>query len=122
MKSNTRPIRSVLVTLDIVEVQCNREAFLDAFFCTEEREELKTRNVRSTAGRLALKRAVLHLLSEGKDRVLTEKAIVLGRQPNGRPALLSAGDRPTGSLSNNLFLSISHTKSTAYGLAVLQED
>ena len=122
MKSDIRPVRSVLVTVDIEEVRCNRDAFLDACFTDEERAELSARHIRSTAGRLALKRAVRQLVAGWKALVLTEKDIVLGRGPNGRPVLLSLGDRPTGLVPDSLFLSISHTKSTAYGLAVLQED
>jgi phosphopantetheinyl transferase (holo-ACP synthase) len=115
MNRETRPIRSVLVSIDIEEVQQGRDSLLNSFFSTEEQRELHPRHIRSTAGRLALKRAVLHLLSDRPS--LTEKDIVLTRLPNGRPALESALDIP-----KNLFLSISHTKHTAHGLAVLQED
>jgi len=120
MKSGTKTIRSVLVTLDIKEIQ--HDPLLDTYFSAEEQAELSTRHIRSTVGSLALKRAVLHLLFQGKDGGLTEKDIVLGRRPNNRPVLLFLPDRPGLSLSNTLFLSISHTRSTAYGLAVLQEN
>jgi phosphopantetheinyl transferase (holo-ACP synthase) len=116
MNQQPRPIRSVLVSIDIEEMQGNRDSLLDACFSAEEQIELSTRHVRSTAGRLALKRAVLQLLSDRKDRVLIEKDIVLSRLPNGRPVLVSMPDPP-----GNLFLSISHTRNTAHGLAVLQE-
>jgi phosphopantetheinyl transferase (holo-ACP synthase) len=120
MRSGTKTIRSVLVTLDIKEVQ--HDPLLDTYFSAQEQVELSTRHIRSTVGSLALKRAVLHLLSKGKDDVLTEKDIVLGRRPNDRPVLLLLPDHPGAALSNSLFLSISHTRSTAYGLAALQED
>jgi phosphopantetheinyl transferase (holo-ACP synthase) len=107
-------IRSILVSIDIDEVQRSREALLNTHFSPEERTELDTRHVRSTAGRLALKRAVLGLLP-GRSR-LTEKDIAITRLPKNPPRLVSKLYAP-----GNLFLSISHTKNTAYGLAVLQE-
>jgi phosphopantetheinyl transferase (holo-ACP synthase) len=120
MKSGTKTIRSVLVNLDIKEVQ--HDPLLGTYFSAEEQAELSARHIRSTVGSLALKRAVLHLLTKGKDSSLSEKDIVLGRRPNDRPVLLFLPDRPGLSLPRTFFLSISHTRSTAYGLAVLQED
>ena len=114
MNQHKRLIRSILVSIDIEEVQRDRDALLDTHFSPEERTELATRHVRSTAGRLALKRAVLGLLSDRP--ILTEKDIVLKRLPNNPPLLVSVLDLP-----GNLFLSISHTRNTAHGLAVLQE-
>jgi phosphopantetheinyl transferase (holo-ACP synthase) len=119
MKSDTKTIRSVLVTLDIKEAQ--HDPLLDTYFSAEEQVELSTRHIRSTVGSLALKRAVLHLLFQEKSGGLSEKDIVLGRRPNDRPVLLFLPDRPGAPQSHTLFLSISHTGSTAYGLAVLQE-
>jgi phosphopantetheinyl transferase (holo-ACP synthase) len=120
MTSTTTTIRSVLVTLDIREVQ--GDPLLETYFSAGEQAELRNRHIRSTAGSLALKRAVAQLLSNGKDGILVERDIVLGCPRNDRPILLSLPDRPSSSLSNTLFLSISHTKSTAYGLAVLKEN
>jgi phosphopantetheinyl transferase (holo-ACP synthase) len=117
MNQDARAIKSVLISIDIEEVHDNLDSLLDACFTTEERMELHTRHVRSTAGRLALKRAVLHLLSDRQSCLPTEKDIVLGRLPNGRPVLVTMPDPP-----KNLFLSVSHTRSTAHGLAVLQEE
>jgi phosphopantetheinyl transferase (holo-ACP synthase) len=114
MNQRKQLIRSILVSLDIEEVQRNRDALLDTHFSPEERAELAARHIRSTAGRLALKRAVLGLLPDRPQ--LTEKDIVLKRLPNCPPLLVSVLDPP-----GNLFLSISHTRNTAYGLAVLQE-
>jgi phosphopantetheinyl transferase (holo-ACP synthase) len=115
MNPHMRLIRSVLVSIDIEEVERNRDALLDTHFSPEERAELAARHIRSAAGRLALKRAILGLLSD-RPR-LTEKDIVLNRLPNSPPLLVSALDPP-----GNLLLSISHTGNTAYGLAVLQEN
>ena len=100
MKSGTKTIRSVLVTLDIKEIQ--HDPLLDTYFSAEEQAELSTRHIRSTVGSLALKRAVLRLLSKGKDGGLNEKDIVLGRRPNDRPVLLFLPDRPGLSLSKTL--------------------
>jgi phosphopantetheinyl transferase (holo-ACP synthase) len=114
MNQRKQLIRSILVSIDIEEVQRNRDALLDTHFSPEERSELAARHIRSTAGRLALKRAVLGLLSDSPN--LTEKDIVINRLPNNSPLLVSALNPP-----GNLFLSISHTRNTAHGLAVLQE-
>jgi phosphopantetheinyl transferase (holo-ACP synthase) len=120
MKKDIRPVRSVLVTVDLEEVHLNREALLHSCFTEDERIELSRRHVRSTAGRLALKRAVRQIVAVGVSPSLRD--IVLGRGPNGRPVLLSLGADPAGPLPDGLFVSISHTRNTAYGLAVLQED
>lgn len=113
-------LHSVLVTLDIREVA--GDPLLETYFTPEERAQLRPRHIRSTAGSLALKRAVLQLLSNGKDGILVEKDIVLSLRPKAGPVLLSLSDRSGDVLPGTLFLSISHTKSTAYGLAVLQEN
>lgn len=115
MNPHKRLIKSMLVSIDIEEVERDRDTLLDTHFSPEERAELATRHIRSTAGRLALKRAVLGLLSDRPQ--LTEKDIVLKRLPNCPPLMVSVLDPP-----GNLLLSISHTRNTAYGLAVLQEN
>jgi hypothetical protein len=115
MNHRKRLIRSLLVSIDIEEVRQDRDALLEAHFSPEERSELAARHIRSTAGKLALKRAVLSLLPDGPG--LTEKDIIIKRLPNSPPLLVSVLDPP-----GNLFLSISHTGNTAHGLAVLQED
>jgi phosphopantetheinyl transferase (holo-ACP synthase) len=123
MSSEIRPIRSVVIAINIAEVERDRESLLITCFQVEEQQELAARHVRSTAGRLALKRAITHLLY---DRItLAEKDVLLGRLADGRPILLSLGhpgNGPSPFVPHNLFLSISHTRTTAYGLAVLQEE
>jgi phosphopantetheinyl transferase (holo-ACP synthase) len=123
MSSQIGPVRSVVITINIAEVERDWESLLTTCFQTEEQQELASRHVRSTAGRLALKRAISHLLY---NRIaLAERDVLLGRLADGRPVLLSLGHPGNGPffpVPHNLFLSISHTKTTAYGLAVLQED
>lgn len=115
MTDTNRHIRSTVVSLDIDEVERNRRPLLDAHFSAAERRELAERHVRSTAGRLALKRAVCVLL---QDRLpLAERDIVIRRLPKGPPEL--AVDLE---IAGRLFVSISHSRKTAYGLAVLQEE
>jgi phosphopantetheinyl transferase (holo-ACP synthase) len=114
MNQRKQLIRSILVSIDIEEVQKDREALVNTHFSPEERVELADRHVRSTAGRLALKRAILGHLTDRP--TLTEKDIVISRLPNNPPLLISVLDLP-----GSLFLSISHTRNTALGLAVLQE-
>jgi hypothetical protein len=114
MNEPQRRITSILVSIDIDEVEKDRDNLLDNHFTPEERTELAPRHIRSTAGRLALKRAILGHLADHPH--FAEKDIVLTGTPRCPPQLISA-IRPSG----RLFLSISHSKSTAHGLAVLQE-
>ncbi len=116
-------VSSVVDMVDISEVKNNRHALLDSSFTPEEQKELEKRHIRSTAGVLALKQALCSLIYQTTGHSPDRKELLILRLPSGRPTLKSMPDHPSYSsfLRRNLFLSISHSRKTAYGLAVYQE-
>jgi len=123
MTPDAQTVSSVVEMVDIDEVKNNRQAILHSSFSPEERKELEKRHVRSTAGVLALKQAICSLIYQTTGHSLNKKDCFISRLENGQPFLKSLpGHLSISSLRHqNLFLSISHSKRTAYGLAVYQE-
>ncbi len=116
----SRVVATVLTSLNIDEVERAGETYFESAFSLLERKYLASRHVRSTAGWLALKKAVIQLLGDKKKCVLSKRDITLKCLPDGRPVIADIAFAEE--LSVNLFVSISHTRTTAHGLAVLQED
>jgi len=110
--------------VDIDQVKNNRQTILDSSFNIAEREKLEKRHIRSTAGVLALKKALCTLTHQITGKVLNEKDFLISRSAAGAPILQSLPDqvRHLSFQNKNVFLSISHSKQTAYGLAVYQEE
>lgn len=119
--SNT--LTSVVTTIPISEVEENCEHILSSFFNDGEKEELSTRHIRSTAGWLVLKQALCTLLQQMQVQQLSEKDFTLKRTTTGRPYIHDINIEPheKNTLTEKLFVSISHTRTTAYGMAVYQE-
>lgn len=89
---------------------------LDQHFLPDEREGLSGRAPPTIAGFVALKNALLALARDLEmDRGLDTRAIVLGHGRDGEPQVLSFP--ATG---GRLFVSVSHDRTTAWGLAVFQ--
>lgn len=113
---------TVIKRVAIDQVRHHLPDLMDTAFTRLEQQELHHRHVRSTAGMLALKKALCSLLGQKTGAKFTEKSFVLSHTDSGKPILVS---RPPFLKDSNptqtLFLSISHSRHTAYGLAVLQE-
>lgn len=114
--------RSAIETIAIAEVARDRGTLEAEHFSPAEQAALGSRPVQSLAGRLALKRALCQLLGAECSRgQLEPRDFIIGETPGGAPALgplptaLSSG---TASPLGRLFVSISHTKMQAVGLAV----
>lgn len=114
---------SVMEMVDIQEIQNSYQTVLDSSFSPEEQLELAKRHIRSTAGVLALKKALCGLILETTDRTVEEKELIITRLKSGKPSLVTWPDSLSASSLqiDNLFLSISHSRTTACGLAVYQE-
>jgi len=110
-------IRTVLESVPINQARAAKEELLASFFTPSEAQELEQRHPQTTAGFLALKRALKGLLSH-RSQGCTEKDFVLSHGGDGAPILLAG----PGAARARICLSISHTQQRAYGLAVLQED
>ncbi len=116
-------ISSVIEMIDIDKVKDNLLTILDSSFHSVEQKELDKRHIRSTAGVLALKQAICSLIHNTTGLSLERKNVLISRSTTGAPILQSLPDTlKTSSFDHrNLFLSISHSRKTAYGLAVYQE-
>ncbi len=109
--------------VNIQEIQNNHRYVLDSSFSPEEQLELAKRHIRTTAGILALKKALCILILKATGHTVDQKELTITRLTSGKPSL---GSWPTSLSASNLqaehlFLSISHSRTTAYGLAVYQE-
>lgn len=115
-------VLSFLGTVEIAHVKQSLGAMLEADFSEQERAALGGRSVQSVAGFLALKRAVMALArSVGAGSHLSERDVELSHDANGAPVVLSVGAGAGAGILGRLRVSISHTSTTAYGLAVIQE-
>lgn len=124
MNNGSLAIVSKVSQESIDRVREDRESILATCFNPEEKQELGDRHVRSTAGNLALKRAIAALFEERWGVLLKEKDIQITRSENGAPLLdlRRSRIRPVPDFDRRcLFLSLSHSRTMAYGLAVYQE-
>lgn len=120
--TDRKPVTSIIWTEEIDKVRQEREDILTRCFTPEERRELSRRHVRSTAGTLALKRAISALIQRRSAVGLVERDIVIARTEQGRPFLDDKSSTVFSAMTTqHLFLSISHSRSRAYGLVVYQE-
>ncbi len=113
---------TAIIGLTIDKVSNNQDHLLAQHFHPGEREELENSHVRSMAGWLAVKQAILKVLEE-VSCCRDEKNIELSRSSNGRPWIKNIYD-PHGSplkLTSRVTISISHTRITAYGMAVYEK-
>lgn len=115
-------IASRVGMLLIAEVEQERESIMREHFTEGERLQLRERHVRTVAGFLAVKRALVRLAGDcDPDVVVSERDFVLSHKENGAPVVCSGPDcrlTPGGVPSPLLRVSVSHTKLNAYGLAV----
>jgi phosphopantetheinyl transferase (holo-ACP synthase) len=122
-----RGIDAALESVDVGAAAAARETVLAQHFRQSEVEALAGRHVRSVAGWLAAKRAVLALLGRLLPELrLTERDVVIARGPSGRPVVRRVAELSFQSDSSRIrdfriSLSISHTRARAWGLAVLDE-
>jgi phosphopantetheinyl transferase (holo-ACP synthase) len=106
-----------LEAVSISDIARDKEAVLEAYFSRREREKIKNGRVATIGGNLAVKRAAKKVLSASGFSGLVEKTIEIGRGKNGAPEVIFHRD---DILDEKVRVSISHTKDTAYGLAVYE--
>ena len=116
-------IRSFLETVSVSAVENALEEILFSHFTKKERALFEQRPVQSIAGQMALKSAVLRLAADLAAAVRLERQHVeIVRDPSGAPrigSVICADAELKAVLENELHLSISHTRTTAVGLAVI---
>jgi phosphopantetheinyl transferase (holo-ACP synthase) len=116
---HTHPVRSVIERVEIEETGRLWDQIARDHFTPDEIDALAAKKVQTRAGYLALKKALVSLLSPpGKGPAFEERDFVITNNARGAPELFRSPVDPGGSL----FVSISHTRTQAYGLAVLVEE
>lgn len=115
-------ITTVIGSMSIAEIEANLTHIHSEYFNDNEIEELSKRHVRSTAGWLVLKQALCRLLGQLHLAQVTEKDFSLKRTQSGRPYIetINISSIAQQDLLERIFVSISHTRTTAYGMAVYQ--
>lgn len=115
-------LRCVVATIAISEVRAGLEAHRERHFSEREAAELLTKHPRTTAGFLATKQALceLYATASPQQRVST-KDFVLGHDERGAPRLLERPRLEVEGSRQGPWISISHTRDHAYGLAVMHE-
>ncbi|MBI5017254.1 MAG: 4'-phosphopantetheinyl transferase superfamily protein [Deltaproteobacteria bacterium] len=119
--ASPRPAGRIHVALEILPLdraEQEREAAARDLTAAEV-AEVSPRRLQTLAGFLALKRALCGLFS-GLPCVSRprEEEFELTHRPSGAPCLARCPDHPPG----RVFVSLSHSRTCAYGLAVFQEE
>ncbi len=109
---------SVLVCVPLAEIEQAGEKMLVNWFRVEELSYLENRKKRTTAGWLALKQAVSELLAHVEDMEVKVMDIELFVEGSGRPSIKKIHD--TMDEMQKMSVSISHSRTTAYGLATME--
>jgi phosphopantetheinyl transferase (holo-ACP synthase) len=110
-------VRSRLETTAVAAVEAERGRIEERHFSAGEISDLGKRRVQSLAGFLALKRALAALWADaGHPAPAEPRDFELAHYPSGAPRLVAV---PAGVALADVFVSISHTRQWAYGLAVI---
>jgi len=107
------PAGSHLETLQVAAVEAGRGRIEEEHFSPAEIAALGGRRAQSVAGALALKRALVRLWAAASTAA-APRDFELGHHASGAPRLVAA---PAGVALADVFISISHTRQWAYGLA-----
>jgi phosphopantetheinyl transferase (holo-ACP synthase) len=107
---------SYLETLQVAAVESGRRRIEEEHFSPEEVAAFGKRRAQSVAGALALKRALVRLWAAAgaATAAAAPRDFELGHHASGAPRLVAA---PEGVALADVFVSISHTRQWAYGLA-----
>jgi len=110
-------VRSRLETLAVAGLEAERRQIEERFFSPREIGDLGTRRVQSLAGFLTLKLALAALwIDAGCAAAAGPGDFELSHHVSGAPRLVAA---PEGVVLSDVFVSISHTRQWAYGLAAV---
>ncbi len=115
---------SFMECVPLADVEADMARLIATCFTLGEAEEVASRRSATTAGFLAVKRALRRLFIEaGGPDALCERDFELTHLENGAPVLTAypPGDYAPGFDPDTVHISISHTRAFAYGLAARQE-
>jgi len=112
----TRVAGSRRESLAVATVEAGRALIVEEHFAPGEIADLGNRRVQSLAGFLALKRALVDLWAGAG--TAAPRDFELGHHESGAPRIVAA---PAGVVPESTLISISHTRTWAYGLAAIRE-
>ena len=120
-----KTVHSVIEKVTVREFKENRKTLLARHFVPSEIEELHTRSDKTASGLLAVKKALVLLCKNiSPQSSFTEQSFQLSHELNGAPCIIAFPQISTGSKkipNEDFYISITHNRSNAYGLAAFQE-
>lgn len=126
MSRKMRVIRSFLEIVLLADVKRSRNVVMEEKFSIREKAHLARAPLQTVAGFLAVKKAVAALAASVSGVGLDEREVVLSHAKSGAPRLVSIPKKLCADMPDkkNILVSISHSKTHAFGLAVfkLQRD
>lgn len=114
----TRAIKTAMAVVSIAETMSETDDLSAIFFGPAEFMSISNRSVKTLAGRIAAKKAVVNLLTSLGIVGLEPHQIVIETTEGGAPRVVFAGDFD----HDRLFISISHSSKTAVAVATVQTE
>lgn len=116
-------LRWVVATVPINEVTASIESIVDQHFSRAEAAELSSRHPRTTAGALAAKEALCELYGAlSPSQRFNSRDFILQHDERGAQVLFEGPPLVgRGGLRHKPWISVSHTRDHAYGLAMVDE-
>lgn len=122
MKNKTVTVTSFLEIVPLAGVKRARSDIMRRNFSPKETNRLNNAPLQSIAGMLALKKALAKMTADVCGKRMNGKNIVLSIEKNGAPRLVALPAKSGAGMPDkkDIRISISHSKTHAYGLAVFQ--
>ncbi len=116
-------VKSFLQTVLIEDIKNNKDNIIAQCFTPDDQMKQLNNHVRSTAGRIALKLAICALAKEiFFENNLLPKDVIIEKDDLGAPCLTEVrmSDSKTAHvIKTEIFLSVSHSRTTAAGIAAI---
>ena len=123
MKNNSVTVTSFLEIVSLAGVKRARSGIMRRSFSPKETGRLNNAPLQSIAGMFALKKALAKMAAAVCGVRMNGKEFVLSNDKNGAPRLVALPAKSGAGMPDkkDIRISISHSKTHAYGLAVLQK-
>jgi holo-[acyl-carrier protein] synthase len=123
MKNNSMTVTSFLEIVSLARVKRARSGIMRRNFSLKEIDRLNDVPLQSIAGMFALKKALAKMTAAACGVRMSGKEFVLSNDKNGAPRLVALPVKSGAGMPDkkDIRISISHSKTHAYGLAVLQQ-
>jgi phosphopantetheinyl transferase (holo-ACP synthase) len=123
MKNSSVTVTSFLEIVSLAGVKRARSGIIRRNFSPKETDRLNDAPLQSIAGMLALKKALAKMIAAVCGVRMGGKEIVLSNDKNGGPRLVALPAKSGSGMPDkkDIRISISHSKTHAYGLAVLKQ-